>query len=101
MAYDPTKPATNAPIVSAELRTQFAGLKTLIDARAAPLLEERGMASRFTGLAIRALQRAEARAPNANQGQPFICLPSAAFSVCFILPERRVCGCSHEAEKNR
>ena len=34
MAYDPTKPATNAPIVSAELRPQFAGLKTLIDARA-------------------------------------------------------------------
>jgi len=31
MAYDPTKPANNAPIVSAELRNQFAGLKELID----------------------------------------------------------------------
>ena len=34
MAYDPTKPANGAPILSAELRNQFAGLKTLIDARA-------------------------------------------------------------------
>jgi hypothetical protein len=34
MAYDPTKPLNGAPIVSAELRNQFAGLKTLIDARA-------------------------------------------------------------------
>ena len=34
MAYDPTKPANGSPIVSAELRSQFAGLKTLIDARA-------------------------------------------------------------------
>ena len=33
MPYDPTKPANNAPIISAELRSQFAGLKTLIDAR--------------------------------------------------------------------
>ena len=33
MAYDPTKPATASPIVSAELRSQFAGLKTLIDDR--------------------------------------------------------------------
>lgn len=33
MAYDPTKPVNNAPVVSAELRNQFAGLKTLIDAR--------------------------------------------------------------------
>ncbi len=33
MAYDPTKPVNNAPVVSAELRSQFAGLKTLIDAR--------------------------------------------------------------------
>ena len=32
MAYDPTKPANNAPVVSAELRNQFAGLKTLLDA---------------------------------------------------------------------
>ena len=34
MAYDPTKPVNGAPIVSAELRNQFAGLKSLIDARA-------------------------------------------------------------------
>ncbi len=33
MAYDPTKPLNNAPVVSAELRNQFTGLKTLIDAR--------------------------------------------------------------------
>jgi len=32
MAYDPTKPANGAPIVSAELRNQFAGLKELMDA---------------------------------------------------------------------
>ena len=31
MPYDPTKPANNSPIVSAELRNQFAGLKTLTD----------------------------------------------------------------------
>ena len=31
MAYDPTKPASGAPIVSAELRAQLAGLKELID----------------------------------------------------------------------
>ena len=31
MAYDPTLPANGSPIVSAELRNQFAGLKTLID----------------------------------------------------------------------
>ena len=33
MAYDPTKPAGNSPVVSAELRAQFAGLKELIDQR--------------------------------------------------------------------
>lgn len=33
MAYDPTKPADNSPISSAELRTQLTGLKTLIDDR--------------------------------------------------------------------
>ena len=32
MAYDPTLPANNSPIVSAELRAQLAGLKDLIDA---------------------------------------------------------------------
>jgi len=31
MAYDPTLPVNNSPIVSAELRNQFAGLKALID----------------------------------------------------------------------
>jgi hypothetical protein len=34
MPYDPTLPATGAPIVSAELRNQFAGLKDLIDDKA-------------------------------------------------------------------
>ncbi len=36
MAYDPTLPVNNAPIVSAELRNQFAGLKELIDECATP-----------------------------------------------------------------
>jgi hypothetical protein len=35
MAYDPTLPANNSPIVSAELRNQFNALKALIDAQAA------------------------------------------------------------------
>ena len=34
MPYDPTLPINNSPITSAELRNQFAGLKTLIDGRA-------------------------------------------------------------------
>jgi hypothetical protein len=33
MPYDPTLPASHSPIVSAELRNQFAGLKTLIDGK--------------------------------------------------------------------
>jgi hypothetical protein len=33
MAYDPNLPANHSPIVSAELRSQFAGLKALIDAQ--------------------------------------------------------------------
>ncbi len=33
MAYDPTKPVNGAPIVAAELRNQFAGLKTVIDTK--------------------------------------------------------------------
>ena len=33
MPYDPTLPANASPIVSAELRNQFAGLKDLIDDR--------------------------------------------------------------------
>jgi hypothetical protein len=32
MAFDPTLPLNNSPIVSAELRGQFTGLKALIDA---------------------------------------------------------------------
>jgi hypothetical protein len=35
MAYDPTLPANNSPIVSQELRDQFNGLKALIDAQQA------------------------------------------------------------------
>jgi hypothetical protein len=35
MAFDPTLPANNSPIVSAELRNQFNALKALIDAQAA------------------------------------------------------------------
>lgn len=31
MAFDATKPANNSPISSAELRSQFTSLKTLID----------------------------------------------------------------------
>ena len=34
MAYDPTKPANNTPIVAAELRAQFAGLNDDIQQRA-------------------------------------------------------------------
>jgi len=33
MPFDPTLPATNSPIASAELRNQFNGLKSLVDAR--------------------------------------------------------------------
>ena len=33
MAYDPTKPANNSLVNSAELRAQLTGLKTLIDQR--------------------------------------------------------------------
>jgi hypothetical protein len=33
MPFDPTLPANNSPIVSAELRYQFNGLKALIDAQ--------------------------------------------------------------------
>ena len=37
MAFDPTLPATSAPIVSAELRNQFNGLKSLIDLGMVPV----------------------------------------------------------------
>jgi len=40
MAYDPNLPANNSPIVSAELRAQFAGLKALIDGLDAALLTQ-------------------------------------------------------------
>lgn len=33
MPYDPNKPANGAPILSAELRSQFAGLNDLIEQR--------------------------------------------------------------------
>ena len=33
MSYDPTKPANNSPVSSAELRSQFSGLKDLIDTK--------------------------------------------------------------------
>jgi hypothetical protein len=39
MAYDPTLPANNSPIVSAELRNQLAGLKDLIDAQQATITD--------------------------------------------------------------
>ena len=39
MAYDANKPANGAPILSAELREQFAGLKQLIDDLQAQLAE--------------------------------------------------------------
>ena len=37
MPYDSTLPADHAQVVAAELRSQFAGLKTLIDAQAAQI----------------------------------------------------------------
>ena len=39
MPFDPTLPVNNSPIVSVELRNQFAGLKTLIDAQAAQIAD--------------------------------------------------------------
>jgi len=37
MAFDPTKPANNSPLVSPEMRSQLNGLKDLIDAQAAQI----------------------------------------------------------------
>ena len=34
MAYDPTKPQENTPLDAAQMRSQFAGLKALLDDRA-------------------------------------------------------------------
>jgi hypothetical protein len=34
MAFDPTKPAANSPVSSVELRNQFTGLQTNIQAKA-------------------------------------------------------------------
>ena len=34
MAYDPTKPANNSQISSSELRSQFTGLKDILDSKA-------------------------------------------------------------------
>ena len=39
MPFDPTLPANNSPIVSAELRNQFTALKSLIDAQAAQIAD--------------------------------------------------------------
>lgn len=39
MPFDPTLPANNSPIVSAELRNQLNGLKALIDAQAAQIAD--------------------------------------------------------------
>jgi hypothetical protein len=65
MAYDPNLPANHAPVVSAELRDQFAGLKALIDAQQA---EIDGQQSQLHDqqLAIAELQDAV----NALQGNP-------------------------------
>ena len=40
MPYDPTLPVNHAPIVAAELRDQFNGLKALIDAQAALIADQ-------------------------------------------------------------
>ena len=40
MPYDPTLPVNHAPIVAAELRNQFNGLKALIDAQAALIADQ-------------------------------------------------------------
>ena len=37
MAFDPTKPANNSQMSSAEMRNQFNALKTLVDAQAAQI----------------------------------------------------------------
>lgn len=39
MPFDPTLPANNSPIVSAELRNQFTALKALIDAQASQIAD--------------------------------------------------------------
>ena len=46
MAYDPTLPANGAPIVSAELRDQFAGLKDELDGKV-PLADLDGYMAGF------------------------------------------------------
>ena len=54
MPFDPTKPANNAPISSAELRAQLTALKALIDTKAdAAAVENRfatDTAGAFTGV---------------------------------------------------
>ena len=39
MAFDPTKPVENSPLDAAEMRNQFNGLKALIDAQAAQIVD--------------------------------------------------------------
>jgi hypothetical protein len=49
MPFDPTLPATNSPIASAELRNQFNGLKTLVDARPTTLQMNNAIVSGAAG----------------------------------------------------
>ena len=44
MPFDPTKPATNSPLISAEMRDQLNALKALIDAQGAGLIFGRAAA---------------------------------------------------------
>jgi len=72
MAYDPNLPANHAPIVSQELRNQFAGLKALIDAQQATIADlqsnvnDLSLQAGDNAAAITALQAAVA----ALQGNP-------------------------------
>jgi hypothetical protein len=49
MPFDPTKPATNAPVASAELRDQLNGLKDLIDAIPPPELTQAELDAAIAG----------------------------------------------------
>jgi len=50
MAYDPNLPANNSPIVSAELRNQFTGLKAIMDAGNVPVGCVLAYLKSFTGV---------------------------------------------------
>ena len=71
MAYDPTKPASGAPIVSAELRTQLTGLKALIDAVPASAAMTAVLASSTSGscLGVAAASTAVSNPPTQLQVQ--------------------------------